>query len=312
MRVLVTGAAGFVGGYLDPALRSLGHDVAAWGSPRSGGVDVRRLAAVRRGVAAAKPEAIVHLAGVTHLPKVLSDPEAAAEVNVKGTRNVLESVRREAPGARVLVVSSGAVDGSPPPESMPLDETAPTLAEHPYGLQKIAGEKLAELYRKEHGLRAIVARPFNHLGPGQGARFAASWFAIQIARAEAGLAEPKLRVGNLEPRRDVLDVRDVVAAYCKLIEPETPGGTFNIARGVSTRIGWILDWFVERAKVRVAVESDHSLFRPMDAPDLRGSHAKLTAATGWKPVIPIEETLASVLEGARAQVRREQAGGERA
>jgi GDP-4-dehydro-6-deoxy-D-mannose reductase len=309
VRVLVTGALGFVGGHLVPALGRLGHEVVPWGSARAGGVDVRDAASVRRGMAAARPDAVIHLAGITHLPKVLEDPGAAAEVNVNGVRNVLEAVRLEAPRARVIVVSSGAVYGSPPPEAMPLEETAPALSEHPYGLQKIAAERLAEASRKDHGLQTIVARPFNHLGPGQGARFAASWFAIQIARAEAGLMEPKLRVGNLEPKRDLLDVGDVVSAYCKLIEPPVPLGTYNIASGRSIRIGWILDWFVARAKVPVAIESDPALFRPMDAPDLRGSHAKLTAATGWEPSIPIEETLAEVLDDARAQARRQAGRG---
>lgn len=303
MRVLVTGSAGFVGGHLVPALARLGHEVVAWGSPRAGGVDVRKAASVREGVARARPEAVIHLAGITHLPKVLEDPEAAAEVNVGGARNVLEALRHEAPGACVVIVSSGAVYGAPPPEAMPLDETFTPVAEHPYGLQKLAAERLADQYWKQHGLDTIIARPFNHLGPGQGARFAASWFAIQIARAEQGLMEPRLRVGNLEPKRDLLDVGDVVSAYCKLIEPSVPAGIYNIASGTSIRIGWILDWFIARAKVPVAIESDQSLFRPMDAPDLRGSHEKLTAATGWRPVVPIEKTLSDVLEDARVQTR---------
>jgi GDP-4-dehydro-6-deoxy-D-mannose reductase len=309
VRVLVTGARGFVGGHLVPALGRASHEVVGWGGARAqGGVDVTDPDAVRRGVEAARPDAVIHLAGITHLPKVLADPAAAHAVNVTGTRTLLEAARLEAPGARVLVVSSGAVYGSPPPEAMPLSEDAPLLAEHPYGLQKIAAERLAEGYRRDHALRVVIARPFNHLGAGQGARFAASWFAIQIARAEAGLAEPMLRVGNLEPRRDLLDVEDVVSAYGDLIDPSTPDGTYNIASGVSTRIGWILDWFVARAHVRVAVVSDQSLLRPMDAPDLRGSHTKITAATGWIPRIPIERTLASVLEDARDHARREKAG----
>lgn len=263
---------------------------------------------MRRAIAVAAPDAVVHLAGITHLPKVLADPAAALAVNVTGAANVLEAVHREASRARVLIVSSGAVYGSPPPESLPLDEDAPLLSEHPYGVQKIAAECLAERYREDAGVDAVIVRPFNHLGPGQGARFAASWFALQIARVEAGLSEPRLRVGNLEPKRDLLDVRDVVRAYALLIALPRPGKVYNVASGVSTRIGWILDWFLARARVPVVVESDPSLFRPLDAPDLRGSHERLTAATGWKPEIPLDETLAAVLETARERVREEQAG----
>jgi GDP-4-dehydro-6-deoxy-D-mannose reductase len=306
LRVLVTGAGGFVGAHLVPALRRRGDDVIAWtGHAAAGGVDVRDAGAVREAVLAAAPDAVVHLAGITHLPKVLEDPEAALAVNVQGTANVLDGVRNGAAGARVLLVSSGAVYGSPAPETLPLDETAPLLAEHPYGVQKIAVECLGDRFREDCGLDVVVARPFNHLGVGQEPRFAASWFALQIARAEEGIAPATLRVGNLEPRRDLLDVRDVVLAYLGLLDLRGAPGPFNVARGVSTRIGWILDWFLERARVPLNVESEPALFRPHDAPDLRGSPARLRAATGWEPRVPLEETLREVLEDARARARRE-------
>src|SRR5687767_2833659 len=147
MRVLVTGAEGFVGGHLLPELRAQRHETITWASPRhAGGVDVRDAAAVRERLASARPEAVVHLAGITHLPKVLADPAAALAVNVTGTLNVLEATRRVAPLARVLIVSSAAVYGSPRPDSLPLDEMTPLLAEHPYGVQKIATECLADRF----------------------------------------------------------------------------------------------------------------------------------------------------------------------
>jgi GDP-4-dehydro-6-deoxy-D-mannose reductase len=138
VRVLVTGASGFVGGHLLEQLARNGDEVVAWGSPSSEpGVDVRDERAVRERIGAARPDALVHLAGITHLPKVLEDPAAALDVNVGGALHVLEGVRRAAPRARVLLVSSGAVYGSPDPKSLPLDENAPLLSEHPYGIQKI-------------------------------------------------------------------------------------------------------------------------------------------------------------------------------
>ena len=306
MRVLVTGSEGFVGSVLLPELRRHGHDVIGWQSSRHpAGVDVRDPEEVRRRLAEARPDAVVHLAGITHLPKVLSDPANALAVNVNGTLNVLDAIRREAPKARVLLISSAAVYGSPKPDLLPLDEMAPLLAEHPYGVQKIAVECLGDRFRDDFGLNVVIARPFNHLGPGQEPRFAASWFAVQIARVEAGLTSPILRVGNLEPKRDLLDVRDVVRAYLLLIEPAAPQGVFNIARGESTRIGWVLDWFLERCTVPVTVESDQSLFRPMDAPDLRGSNRRLREATGFIPAIPLADTLEAILEDARVRARAE-------
>src|SRR5262249_10454960 len=250
-----------------------------------------------------RPDAVIHLAGITHLPKVLSDPAAALAVNVTGTLNVLEAVRSSAKRARVMLVSSAAAYGAPKPESLPVDETAPLRAEHPYGVQKVAVECLGERFREDHGLDVVIVRPFNHLGPGQEARFAASRFAVEIARFEEGLAPAVLKVGNLEPKRDLLDVRDVVRAYVALIQPGAPAGLFNVATGKSFRIGWVLDWFLERARVPVTIESDPSLFRPMDAPDLRGSSRKLFDAIGWKPEIPIEETLGAILEDARRKAR---------
>ena len=179
---------------------------------------------------------------------------------------------------------------------------------------KNLGRLFAQIWRTSRmltalsiGLRVVVARPFNHLGPGQEPRFAASWFAVQIARAEAGLVPPVLKVGNLEPKRDVLDVRDVVRAYLGILDAPDLAGVFNVCSGASTRIGWILDWFIAQSRVPVRVESDPSLFRPMDAPDLRGSSARLRAAIGWAPSIPIEETLGMILDDARR--RAEDAAG---
>jgi GDP-4-dehydro-6-deoxy-D-mannose reductase len=298
-RVVVTGAGGFVGMFLVPALKNAGWTVESWGRSGPDGVDVRDAAVVRARLAAARPSAIVHLAGVTHLPKVLEDPDAALLVNVGGAANVLDAARRETPAARVLVVSSCAVYGAPKPENLPLDEDAPLLAEHPYGVQKIAVECLADRAREDFGLDVVVVRPFNHLGPGQEPRFAASWFASQIARIEAGLADPVLRVGNLEPKRDMLDVRDVVRAYVSLLRPGAPRGIFNVARGESTRIGWVLDWFVKHSTAAVTIESEPALFRKMDAPDLSGSCARLHAAIGWAPLIPLDDTLSMILDDAR-------------
>ncbi len=316
---LVIGAEGFVGSHMTGPLAESGLTVVGAGRrPRTDAplerwhtIDVRDADAVERLVTVVRPSVVVHLAGVTHLPKVLEAPAEAFQVNVVGTRNVLEAVRRHAPAARVLLVSSAAVYGSPSPDLLPLDEDSPLLAEHPYGVQKIAVECLGERYRADFGVPIVIARPFNHLGLRQEARFAASSFADKLAAIEVERAPAVMKVGNLEPRRDILDVRDVVSAYIRLLQMDDFEGTYVVARGRSTRIGDILDLFLKHARCPVTVESDPSLFRKHDAPDLVGSPARLRARTGWEPTVPLEETLLGILDEARARIRtrEDRAGG---
>jgi GDP-4-dehydro-6-deoxy-D-mannose reductase len=145
-------------------------------------------------------------------------------------------------------------------------------------------------------LPVVVARPFNHAGPRQSAKFSTSAFAQQIARIEAGGAEPVLRVGNLDSRRDITDVRDTVRAYQLLAEKATPGRVYNVCSGVGYRMRDLLDTLLSLAHVQVRVETDPERLRPSDNPIVVGSHARLTAETGWRPEIPIERTLADLLD----------------
>lgn len=288
--ILVTGASGFVGSYLTAALDAAGRRWVGIGrspAPESGLVaadvtDRRRILEVVREVA---PTAVVHLAAMTYLPEVLAEPLGSSRVNVVGTLNLLDAVRSAAPDARVLAISSGTVYGAPPAEELPLTEDAPLRAVHPYGLQKIAAELLAERAR-EDGLDVVVVRPFNHVGPGQDERISVNHFARQIVAAERGEVEPLIHVGNLEPRRDILDVRDVVRAYLALLEAERPPSPVNVARGESVRIGDALDMLIGAARVPVRVEADPSRYRPLDVPDIAGDAGDSGAPPGGAPRSP--------------------------
>ncbi len=307
---VVTGANGFVGRHLTTALR--GADVttsliewhrrvaattAETGRVRS--VDILDRDAVRRAVAEDCPARIFHLAGAPHVGNSWRDALPTLEVNVRGTHHLLEAVRHEHPTCRVLIVTSGMIYRA---GADALDEQAPLVPSNPYGLSKLAQDQLARIATTDEGLDVVVARPFNHIGPGQDPSFAVASFSRQIALIEAGMLPPQLRVGNLDARRDLTDVRDVVAAYRQIMDSAPSGSAFNVCSGRAHRIGDLLDGLLRQAQVPIAVETDPDRMRPSDIPLLLGSHTTLTRTLGWTPTIPIETTLTDTLTWWRAEV----------
>lgn len=312
MRVLVTGASGFVGGHLVAALRARGHDVVrADRAPPAGDhdtlpLDVTDSLAVRGVVELARPDAIAHLAAQAFVPASLADPDATFDVNAHGTLRLLDAVRRladqGAPPPRVLVVSSGDVYGAQPRAALPLRETTAPLPRSPYAASKVAAEALALAYARSFGADAVVTRAFNHVGPGQDERFAVVAFAMQIARAAAG-GEPRMLVGNLDASRDFLDVRDVCDAYALLLEGGGAAGEiYNVCSGTATTMREILRRLIELARVPVEVREDPARLRPADVPVSAGDASKLREATGWTPRIPLTAALRAVYDDARARV----------
>jgi GDP-4-dehydro-6-deoxy-D-mannose reductase len=305
-RVLVTGASGFVGGHLLRHLALEGRSVS--GVSRRGdaargirSADIRDRDALVEACRASEPDAIVHLAARTYLPEVLADPESACDVNVVGTLALLEAAASAAPGARVLLVSTCVVYGHPESDELPLREASPRRAVHPYGVQKLAAELIGARFRAA-GLDVLTVRPFNHVGPGMDPRISLAHFARQIASAESGRGEALLRVGNLEARRDFLDVRDVVSAYALLLDHEDPPPVLNVASGISTGIGEALDRLVARSRVPVVVERDSGRYRPLDVPEIFGDATLLRTTTGWRPTYSLDRTLDDILEWARQEL----------
>jgi GDP-4-dehydro-6-deoxy-D-mannose reductase len=312
MKVLVTGAAGFVGGHLVPALHAAGHRVSGLGdTPPPAGLaldawhsaDLADREALEAAVAATAPDAVVHLAGQSSVSRSFEDPEATFRANVLGTWHLLEATRVAAPRARVLVVGSGEVYGSIPPGTR-AGEDAPLAPLSPYALSKAAADALAEVHARAHGLEVVRTRSFGHAGPGQTTRFVLPAFASQIAAIERGVADPVLRVGNLEVTRDLSDVRDIVRAYRLLIERGRAGAAYNVCRGEGVRLIDVVGRLVSMARVPVRVEVDPARFRPADLPHLVGDPAAIARDTGWRAEIPIERTLSDVLE----EWRRREAG----
>jgi GDP-4-dehydro-6-deoxy-D-mannose reductase len=301
MRVLVTGATGFVGRHLLDALRAAGHEPVAMGGPLDGApavsLNIVDAQAVRRVVDAAAPEAIVHLAGQAFVPQSVADPLGTLAVNATGTANVLEAAR--AIGCRVLVVSSAEVYGMQRPERMPLDETAVVRPANAYAASKLAAETFALTWHRSYGLDAVVARPFNHIGPGQDDRFVVASFAKQLAGI-AGGAPPLMYVGNLEAQRDFLDVRDVVAAYVLLLANGRAGEVYNISSGRPVAIREVLRQLITIARVPVEVRDDPERMRASDLPILSGDATKLRAETGWEPQHSLAASLRDIYAAARS------------
>jgi GDP-4-dehydro-6-deoxy-D-mannose reductase len=285
--VLITGAEGFVGTHLRALL-----GVAAVAAE----VDVLDLEAVSDAVRTAQPRSIVHLAAESSVATSWKDAPATWSVNVGGTVNVLEAVHQERPSARVLFVSTGEVYGRA--DQVPTPESAPVAPLSPYAATKAAAEIACGQLRRG-GLDILVARAFNHEGPGRDERFAFGSWAHQIARLEEA-GGGVLAVGDLSAERDITDVRDVCRAYTLLLDGAAPAGIYNVASGQSVPMSHIVELFVSLARCPVEVEQKEDRVRPLEIPRMAGDASRLREATGWEPEIPLEQTVADMLQAARA------------
>ena len=303
MRAVITGGLGFVGRHLVDHLRRAGDDVTVLDRHGDHPVDITDGPAMAAALKGAHPEAVYHLAGWADVGASWRDPVAVFKVNAEGTLHVLRACA-DAGVARVLAVASADVYGVVTEDELPLTEGSPLRPTSPYAASKLAADALAQQAFLGHGLGVIRVRPFNHLGPGQSEQFVAPAIAARIARAERDAAGT-IPVGNLSARRDVTDVRDVVRAYRLLIERGKPGDVYNVCTGVDLAIQTLADLLVGLAERPIELVTDPSLLRPVDLPVLRGDASKLRGATGWEPAIPIEQTVADLLDDMRRRVRSE-------
>lgn len=307
---LVTGATGFVGGHLIDRLagsspvigwyRPAGRSPAGLAAVDWEAVDLLDRSRVIEAVHAAQPSRIYHLAGAPHVGTSWQAVVTHLETNALGTHYLLEAVRKLGRPCRVLVVTSAQIYQA---GDEPIDEGAPRVPSNPYGLSKLAEDDLALRAAAEDGLDVIVARPFNHAGPRQSPEYVVSSFARQIARIEAGLDPRVIQVGNLEARRDLTDVRDVVAAYERLMEAAPVGRPYNICSGRAWRVADLLDELRQLSSVSVRIEVDEQRLRPIDVPVIQGDATRIRTELGWMPRIKVEDTLRDTLEWWREQVR---------
>ncbi|HEC35503.1 MAG TPA: SDR family oxidoreductase [Anaerolineae bacterium] len=317
MRALITGAGGFVGGHLCAYL--LAHT--DWDlvgtvypgpvgnpqpSPRLRHVqaDLRDLRRVTDLVEQFESDFVFHLAAQSSIPSSFANPWGTLENNIRSQLNLLEAVRRLGRPARVVVIGSNEEYGSPDPEDLPLAEESPLRPTNPYAVSKVAQDFLGLQYHLAYGMEVVRLRPFNHTGPGQSPRFVVAAFASQIARIEAGLQEPVVRVGNLDVARDFTDVRDIVRAYHLAATQAEAGEVYNLASGRPQSVRGLLETLLSLSTVEIRAEVDPTRYRPTDTPVVYGSAKKFCRRTGWEPEIPFEQTLRDVLEYWRGQVCR--------
>ncbi|CAB4863963.1 unannotated protein [freshwater metagenome] len=293
MRALITGGNGFVGRHLRAHLESLGDSVAILDLPQ----DITDYQAVRAAIAVAQPDAIYHLAALSHVGSSWLNPSAVVDVNVSGTTNVLAAAREVVPKATVLFVSSAEVYGPRSPEEMPLRESIEPRPASPYAASKLAGEVFAQQAVRGFGQRVVIARPCNHVGPGQSPSFFIPGIASRMVEATRSGATD-IAVGNLTSRRDFTDVRDVVRAYRLLVERGVAGEVYVVASGRDVLMYDVADELRQLVNPQLRFVEDSALLRPVDVPLLRGDASKLEAATGWRPEISWSETLADIVTDA--------------
>jgi GDP-4-dehydro-6-deoxy-D-mannose reductase len=310
-RIFVTGMGGFVGPWLAASLSARfpnarlvkAHFRLGDKSSEHIQLDVRDAEAVDRAIAGFAPDGVVHLAAISQVHDAQQSARSTFEVNLGGTMNIAEAMRRHVPGALLLFVSSGEVYGASfLTARAPVDEHAAVEPIGVYAASKAAAELfVAEVGRQ--GLRVIRLRPFNHIGPGQSDRFVVASFVAQIVEIELGRQEPVLHVGNLDAKRDFLDVRDVVAAYVEAMASERleSGAILNIASGEARRVGDVLESLLKKAKVPIRTVADPARFRPVDIQATVGDARLARALLDWAPKIPFEQTLTDMLDAQRAK-----------
>ncbi|MDQ2895066.1 MAG: GDP-mannose 4,6-dehydratase [Actinomycetota bacterium] len=303
VRALITGASGFAGTWLVRACAQAGDEVIALsrrpavptaheadGAVTSISVDLRDAEAVRATIAQADPDVVYHLAALSSVGRSWESPAQTLSENTATAINLLEALRLEARSARVVWVSTCEVYGVP--DALPLTESAPLQPANPYAVSKASAEMLAAVYARAHGLDIIRARPFSHSGPGQRPIFLLASLTRQAAEGRrAGVSELTIVTGNPDTRRDFTDVRDVVRAY-RLLAERAPAGVYNVSTGASVSAAEQVALLGEVvAPIVISHEVDPSRVRASEVMDLRGDHAALTATTGWKPEIPLRQTM---------------------
>jgi GDP-4-dehydro-6-deoxy-D-mannose reductase len=299
VKVLVTGADGFVGTHLVRALRARGDRVEACGGPGGpGALEITDATAVLDRVERFAPEGVIHLAGISSVAWSHQHPEETHRVNVGGTASLLDALRKVAPRARVLLVGSGEEYGRLERGARAV-ETMSLAPLSPYAASKAEAERLGREAVGASGLAIVLLRPFNHLGRGQAAQFVMPSFARQLVAIARGHRPGVIEVGDLSPVRDFSHVADVVEAYLLLLERGVPGEVYNVSSGEGLSIGEALDVLQELAGIRAEIRVEPGRLRPSEIPWLVGDPGKLERL-GWRRRHEVRDALKEVLEEARA------------
>lgn len=311
MRVLVTGAGGFVGGHLVLSLAARGHQVVAGESQHNNTkfardievfkFDITDYPSLEENIGKIKPDAIIHLAAQSMVKRAWEDPAGTIGVNTIGTINLLKAVKMHAPNAKIINIGTSEEYGLAGKKGEPLEETYDCLPQNPYAVSKLAAGQIALQLAQKDNLKMIHVRPFNHFGPGQQLGYAVTDFSSQIAQIEKGCCPTVIKVGDLSAQRDFTDVRDVIEAYITLLEQKVENGIYNICSGKPRSIQSILNFLIQQSKIPISIQVDQDRLRPSDVPLFIGSASKIKNAVGWEPKRKFENSLLETLEWWRTQ-----------
>jgi GDP-4-dehydro-6-deoxy-D-mannose reductase len=305
LKALITGIAGFAGRHLTEYLLSRGDEVAGLEAAEPEETadfvkknkvkiyhgDLRDEEMLAKALKQFKPDTLFHMAAQTSVRLSFENPLETFSVNIIGTLILLETISKVEIPIKTLLITSSEIYGPLTPEECPVTENHPLKPVNPYAVSKATVDLMAYQYLKAYGMPIYVARAFSHSGPYQKTVGVLSDWAFQIAKIDLGYSQPVIKVGNMSVKRDYSDVRDVVRGYVDIVEKGKPGEPYNVCSGIGYQLSYLLDEYKKFTDKKISIVTDQSRMRPVDIPILIGSNEKINKDTGWKPTIPIEQTL---------------------
>ena len=298
MKALITGANGFVGRYLTDELKKSGYEVCGMDIIENDNVhyvDLLDYFSIEQIIKKEKPDCLFHLAGQSSVALSWEKPQLTFDINVKGTLNLLEAIRKQQKECTILMIGSSDEYGRVRLEDCPIQETLKPNPCNPYAISKLTQEEVGLLYVRAYNMKIVMTRSFNHTGPEQKRGFVIPDFCYEISKMER-TGTDFMKVGNLEARRDFSDVRDIVRAYRLLVETGEAGEIYNVGSGKAYSIRELLDVLLEMSKRKINVCVDPDKMRPIDLPLIESDIHKLSACTGYQPQYDIRQTLCDTLE----------------
>lgn len=313
MKILITGAAGFVGAHLINLLKKEPqNEIFAWAKDTSessiisldsnhiGIVDITRKDDVLKRFSDICPDRVYHLAAQSSVGMSWKEPALTYEVNAVGCVHLLEAVKCYNPQAKILLVGSAEQYGRISEGQLPIAETQPLQGINPYSISKMMQEQTARLYVNSYQLQIVLVRAFNHIGPGQSEKFVIPDWCGQVVRMECGELPPQLQVGNIDVKRDFTDVRDIVRAYVALLECGQCGEVYNVGSGSAYSLKEVLDIIVSCSHCKeIHYRTDADRIRPADTLELRADISRLQNTVNWKPSYSLRQSVQDILEEMR-------------